>query len=48
MFAEGKQAEEAKKAGADIVGGLELCDAVSILVTISLRYALNAEWTIRY
>lgn len=28
VFADGKQAEEAKKAGADFVGGLELCDAV--------------------
>ncbi|TEB38686.1 ribosomal protein L1 [Coprinellus micaceus] len=28
VFAEGKKAEEAKKAGADIVGGLELCEAI--------------------
>jgi len=28
VFAEGKQAEEARKAGADIVGGLELVDGV--------------------
>ncbi|PCH34123.1 ribosomal protein L1 [Wolfiporia cocos MD-104 SS10] len=33
VFAEGKQAEEAKQAGADIVGGLELVDGV-----ISGRY----------
>lgn len=30
VFAEGRQAEEAKKAGADIVGGLELVEGVRI------------------
>lgn len=30
VFAEGRHLEEAKKAGADIVGGPELCDGVSI------------------
>lgn len=29
VFAEGRQAEEAKRAGADIVGGLEIVDGVS-------------------
>lgn len=28
VFAEGRQAEEAKRAGADVVGGLELVDGV--------------------
>lgn len=28
VFAEGKQAEDAKKAGADFVGGLEMCEAI--------------------
>jgi len=32
VFAEGRQADEAKKAGAHVVGGPELVDAVSILV----------------
>lgn len=31
VFAEGRQAEEAKKAGADIVGGLELVDGVCFI-----------------
>ena len=31
VFAEGKQADEARKAGADVVGGPELIDAVSLL-----------------
>lgn len=31
MFAEGRQAEEAKKAGAHIVGGPELIDGVGLL-----------------
>lgn len=29
VFAEGRQADEARRAGADIVGGVELADAVS-------------------
>lgn len=32
IFAEGRQAEEARKAGAHIVGGKELVDGVSSLV----------------
>lgn len=31
VFAEGRAAEEAKRAGADIVGGLELIDGVRLL-----------------
>lgn len=31
VFAEGRHLEEAKKAGADIVGGPELCDGVSVI-----------------
>lgn len=34
VFAEGKQADEARKAGADVVGGPELIDAVSLLAVI--------------
>jgi len=30
VFADGRQAEEAKKAGADIVGGTELIDGVRV------------------
>lgn len=33
VFAEGKAADEAKRAGADIVGGPELIDGVRTLVT---------------
>lgn len=32
IFAEGRQAEEARKAGAHIVGGTELVDGVSLLI----------------
>ena len=36
VFAEGRAAEEAKKAGADIVGGPELIDGVSIFLLGSI------------
>jgi len=36
VFAEGKLAEEAKKAGAHIVGGLELIDGVCIFALPSI------------
>jgi ribosomal protein L1 len=39
VFAEGKKAEEAKKAGADIVGGLELCEAVSNACIIHRQFS---------
>lgn len=38
VFAEGRQAEEAKKAGADIVGGLELVEGVRLVS----KYACSA------
>lgn len=38
VFAEGRQAEEAKKAGADIVGGPELVEGVRSTHTIARSY----------
>lgn len=38
VFAEGKLAEAAKKAGASIVGGLELVDAVRALTSAPLPH----------
>ena len=35
VFAEGRQAEEAKRAGADFVGGTELIEGVSLLTCFS-------------
>lgn len=35
VFAEGRQAEEAKKAGAHFVGGPELIDGVSLIAIIT-------------
>ena len=40
VFAEGRQAEEAKKAGADIVGGLELVEGVSLVFVAVLGHEL--------
>ncbi len=40
VFAEGRQAEEAKKAGADIVGGLELVEGVRIAFLAAPSYIL--------
>ena len=37
VFADGRQADEAKKAGAHVVGGLELVDAVCPLSCLSSR-----------
>jgi len=36
VFAEGRAAEEAKKAGADIVGGPELADGVGLSAFLTL------------
>lgn len=50
VFAEGRQADEAKRAGAHIVGGLDLVDDVSTLLnwlryTISHRFFLpDYQW----
>ncbi len=30
VFAEGRQADDAKRAGAHIIGGIELCDGVCL------------------
>ena len=40
VFAEGRIADEAKKAGADVVGGPELIEAVSALL-LCLPHALD-------
>jgi len=40
IFAEGRQAEEAKKAGAHIVGGKGLVDGVSSLVCSDLKWSI--------
>lgn len=39
VFAEGRAAQEAKNAGADIVGGLELVDGVRLLIYSSTEYS---------
>lgn len=41
MFAEGKAADEAKRAGADIVGGPELIDGVRIVPATAFPLTLS-------
>jgi hypothetical protein len=41
VFAEGRQADEAKRAGADHVGGAELADAVRTAVRVTLRKLID-------
>lgn len=48
VFAEGRQAEEAKKAGADIVGGLELVEGVRVFrlvdCSVLLTGLIDHQW----
>ena len=47
VFAEGRLADEAKQAGAHVVGGLELVDDVSILSASSCPYTVYTGYCTR-